>query len=141
MTALTLHRARAAGALATRERLGAALGWWRADPASEDDWLVVPRLQLAFRAGRSQAPDAFAREFGRALEKERGRARIDPPPGEQATGPIKFSRASRWHTWLAGAVASAQSGTTMQQQIEMAQKLREEVLGKRSEERRVGKEC
>ena len=81
MTDLTLDRARAAGAVATRERLAAALGWWRADPAVQDEWLVVPRLQVAFRAGRSQAADAFAREFGRALERkdqgDYGKARVE----------------------------------------------------------------
>ena len=127
--ALTLDRARAGGALATRERLGAALGWWRADPAAQNEWLVVPRLQLAFAAGRNQSPDAIAREFGKALARERIRARVDPPPGEAASGPLHFTSASRWYAWLAGQIAEGQSRLPAQQRSEGARQLRTAVLG------------
>ena len=129
MTALTLDRARAGGALATRERLGAALGWWRADPAAQDEWLVVPRLQLAFSAGRNQAPDAVAREFARVLARERSRARIDPPPGEAMCGPVQFTRASRWYAWLAGRTVAQPTKLPALQRVEISHQLRTELLG------------
>ena len=129
MTALTLDRARACGALATRERLGAALGWWRADPAAQDEWLVVPRLQLAFSAGRNQAPDAVAREFARVLARERSRARIDPPPGEAMCGPVQFTRASRWYAWLAGRTVAQPTKLPALQRVEISHQLRTELLG------------
>ncbi|WP_285711054.1 hypothetical protein [Erythrobacter oryzae] len=104
--ALTLQHARAGAPFATKGSLAAALGWWSEGPGHADEWLLVPRLQLAMPRAAQSSPGALARRLDHALAAVRAGATVDPAPGTAPRGALRFTRRERWLAWLAVRLAS-----------------------------------